>query len=61
MQLREYENQTLEAFVAARHLYTKFDCPVAHQKVSLLVTVHDFETGYYIFKTGQRKVGSWGV
>ena len=29
VQLCEYENQTLEAFVAASRLYTKFDCPVA--------------------------------
>ena len=32
----EYENQTLEAFVAGSCLYAKFDCPVAHQNLSLL-------------------------
>ena len=31
VQLCEYENQTLEAFVAASRLSAKFDCPVAHQ------------------------------
>ena len=41
MQLCEYGNQTLKAFVAASHLYAKFDCPVARQNVSLLV--HDCE------------------
>ena len=46
VQLCEYENQTLEAFVAASPLYiTKFDCPVVHQKVALLATAHDCETG----------------
>ena len=29
------EEETLEAFVVARHLYAKFDCPVAHQNFSL--------------------------
>ena len=29
VQLYEYENQTLEAFVAASCLYAKFDCQVA--------------------------------
>ena len=38
VQLCEYENQTLEAFVAARRLYVKFDCPVARQNVLLLAT-----------------------
>ena len=38
VQLYQYKNQTLEAFVAARRLYAKFDCPVAHQKFSLLLT-----------------------
>ena len=33
--LCEYENQTLEAFVAARRLSAKFDCPVARQDFSL--------------------------
>ena len=31
VQLSENENQTLSAFVAAIHLYAKFDCPVACQ------------------------------
>ena len=31
VQLSEYENQTLEAFVAVSRLYAKFDCPVARQ------------------------------
>ena len=26
-------------------LYTKFDCPVARQNLSLLATAHDCETG----------------
>ena len=30
VQLSEYENQTLEAFVVAICVYAKFDCPVAH-------------------------------
>ena len=38
VQLCEYENQTLEAFVAVRCLYAKFDCQVACQKFSLLTT-----------------------
>ena len=29
VQLCEHENQTLEAFVVASRLYTKFDCAVA--------------------------------
>ena len=37
VQLCEYETQTLEAF----HSYAKFDCPVAHQIISLLATVHN--------------------
>ena len=40
MQLCEYGNQTLEAFVVASRLYAKFDCPVARQKFSLLVTAN---------------------
>ena len=44
VQLCEYENQTLEAFVAASCLYAKFDCPVACQNFSLLGTAHDCET-----------------
>ena len=45
--LCEYVNQTLEAFAVASHLYTKLDCPVAHQNFSLLTTAlpHDCETG----------------
>ena len=31
LQLYEYENQTLEAFVVPSSLYAKFDCPVARQ------------------------------
>ena len=55
-QLCEYENQTLEAFVAASRLSAKFDCPVARQKFSLLATAHDCETGkqgvfYWILAT----------
>ena len=47
VQLCEYENQTLEAFVAASCLIAKFDCPVARQKFSLLATAHDCETGLH--------------
>ena len=43
MQLCEYENQTLEAFVAATCLSAKFDCPVVRQNFSMLATV--CETG----------------
>ena len=32
VQLCEYENQTLEAFVAASRLSAKFDCPVARRQ-----------------------------
>ena len=39
----------MEAFVATSRLYAKFDCPVAHQKFSLLATVHDCETGFFVF------------
>ena len=45
MQLCEYENQTLEAFIAASRLSAKFDCPVARHNFSLLATAHDWETG----------------
>ena len=45
MQLREYENQTMEAFVAASHLSAKFDCPVARQNCSFLAPARDCETG----------------
>ena len=48
VQLCEYENQTLEAFVAASRSYAKFDCPVARQNFSLLPTAHDCETGLFI-------------
>ena len=45
-QLCEYENQTLEDFVAVSHSYAnKFDCPLAHKTFSLLATVRDCETG----------------
>ena len=45
VQLCEYENQTLEAFVAASCSYIKYDCAVAHQNFSLLAThVHDCES-----------------
>ena len=47
MQLCEYKNQTLEAFVAASRSYIKYDCAVARQALSLLVTAHDCETGLY--------------
>ena len=46
VQLCEYENQTLEAFVAASRLSAKFDCPVTRQKFSLLATAYDCEIGY---------------
>ena len=39
-----WENQTLEAFVAASRSNAKFDCPVACQYLSLLATAHDCET-----------------
>ena len=45
VQLCEYVNQTLEAFVAASRSYINFDYPVAHQKFSLLATAHDWEPG----------------
>ena len=48
VQLYDYENQTLEAFVAVRCLYAKFDCPVAHQNGSLFATAHDCETGFFL-------------
>ena len=50
VQFYEYENQNLQAFVAANHLYAKFDCPVACQDFSqLLATAHDCETWLIIF------------
>ena len=47
VQLWEYENQTLEAFVASRRLYAMFDCAVARQNLPLLATAHDCETGLF--------------
>ena len=44
VQLCEYENQTMEAFVAASRSYVKYDCAVARQNFSVLATVHDCET-----------------
>ena len=38
VQLCEYKNRTLEAFVAASHLYAKFDYAVARYNFSLLAT-----------------------
>ena len=38
----EYKNQTLEVF-----LWPTFDCPVAHQKFSLLATAHYCKIGFY--------------
>ena len=35
VQLCEYQNQTLGAFVAASRLSARFDWPVAHQNFSL--------------------------
>ena len=46
----KYENQTLEAFVVASCLYDALDCPVAHQKIARLVTVHNCETGLFIIE-----------
>ena len=43
--LREDENQTLKAIIAASRLYAKFDCPVARHNFSHLATAHDCETG----------------
>ena len=51
VQLCEYENQTLVAFVATSRLSA--NCPVARQDFSLLATAHDCETGsltYYFSK-----------
>ena len=45
VQMCEYENQTLETFVAASRLYARFDCTVAHQNFPLLSTAHVCETG----------------
>ena len=47
VQLCEYENQTLEVFVAVNPLYATFDRPVPHQNISFLATVHDCESGLY--------------
>ena len=43
VQLCEYENQTLEAFVEGSHLYAKFDCPATCQKCSLLAGLFQVE------------------
>ena len=48
MQLCEYENQTLEAFVVSSRFYAKFDCQVARQNFSLLATAHDCETDLFL-------------
>ena len=53
-QLCEYENQTLEAFVAASRLFAKFDCPVVFLNCSLLATAHDRETALLFCKTQSR-------
>ena len=45
VQLCEYTNLTLGAFVVTSHLYTKFDCLVVYQNLSLLATVRDCEIG----------------
>ena len=45
--LCEDEDHTSEVFVVARHLYAKFDWPVAHQNFSALATGHDCETSAY--------------
>ena len=45
VQLCEYENQTLEAFVVPSRLSAKFDCPVTRQNFSLSASAHDCETG----------------
>ena len=47
VQLCEYENQTLEAFVAASRLSATFHCAVARQNCSLLATAHDCESGLF--------------
>ena len=39
VQLCEYENQNFEVLFAASRWYAKFDCPMARQNLSLLVTV----------------------
>ena len=50
VQLCEYENKTLEAFVATRRSYDKFDCPVAHRNFSFLAPAHDCEIVWLIGK-----------
>ena len=45
-QLCKNENHTLEAFIAARRLSAKFDCPVARQNCSLLAAAYDCETSF---------------
>ena len=40
VQFCEYENQTLEAFVATSRLYAKFDCPMFRQNYSPFATAY---------------------
>ena len=47
-QLCKNENHTLEAFIAARRLSAKFDCPVARQNCSLLAVAYDCETSFIL-------------
>ena len=49
VQVCEYENQTLEVFVAVSRLSAEFDCPVAHQNISFIATAHCCETGLQCF------------
>ena len=54
VQLCEYEDQTLEAFVTASRSSAKFDYPVARHNVSLLDTGHGCETSllmHYMVRT----------
>ena len=50
VQLFEYENQTLQDFVATSLSFAKFNCPVSRQLLLLLLlsTARDCETGLYI-------------
>ena len=63
MQLCEYENQTLEALVAASRLSAKCDCPVTHQNFKLLATAHDCETGLHwsVLGAGGEVDANYGV
>ena len=54
VQFGGYENQTLEAFVAASRLFAKFDCPVVFLNCSLLATAHDREIALLFCKTQSR-------